>query len=149
MLRSLYLAHRVYLFIFRPILFGVRVILAKEGRVLLVRHTYRGGWHLPGGGIKRGETVETAARREVREETGAEMGEVKLVGVYSNFEDYASGHNILFASEDFVVKGKPDHEIAEARWFALEELPKDMFRGHRQKTEEYLKGAIPSSLGGW
>lgn len=151
MLRLLFLAHRLYLFLFRPILFGVRVILVKEGRVLLVRHTYRSGWHLPGGGIKRRETVETAARREVREEAGAEMGAVRLVGVFHNFEDYASGHNILFACEDFVVNGSPDHEIAEARSFTLEELPEDMFRGHRQKVESYLRGEIPSepSSGGW
>ncbi len=149
MLRILFLAHRVYLFVFRPILFGVRVLLVKEERVLLVRHTYRSGWHLPGGGIQRRETVETAARREVREEAGAEMGEVTLVGVFSNFEDYASGHNILFVCEDFKIVGSPDHEIAEARWFTLEELPENMFRGHRQKAEEFLRGEIPSKVGRW
>ena len=149
LLRLLYLAHRVYLFLFHPVTFGVRVVLAKEGRVLLVRHTYRGGWHLPGGGIQRRESVETAARREVREETGAEMGKVQVVGVYSNFEDYASGHNILFACEDFNIVGRPDHEIAEAKFFALDELPANMFSGHRQKIEEYLGGRISSNLGSW
>ena len=149
LLRLLYLAHRVYLFVFRPVTFGVRVVLAKEGRVLLVRHTYRGGWHLPGGGIQRRESVETAAQREVREEAGAEMGKVQLLGIYSNFEDYASGHNILFACEDFKVVGKPDHEIAEANFFALDELPAAMFSGHRQKIEEYLGGRISSNLGSW
>ena len=149
MLRLLYLAHRVYLFLFRPILFGVRVLLAKDGRVLLVKHTYRSGWHLPGGGIQRGETVEAAARREVREEAGAEMGPAALLGVYSNFEDYASGHNVLFVCEDFEIVGKSDREIAEARFFSLAELPADMFPGHRRRVEEYLGGGIRSGAGTW
>ncbi|HPP63333.1 MAG TPA: NUDIX domain-containing protein [Anaerolineales bacterium] len=149
MLRLLYFIYNLYLFIFRPVTIGVRVILAKEGRVLLVRHTYRDGWHLPGGGIQRRETVETAARREVREEAGAEVGKVQLVGVYSNLEGYASGHNILFASEDFEIVGKPDREIAEARFFSRDELPADMFAGHRRKAEEYLDGKIPSNTGVW
>jgi 8-oxo-dGTP pyrophosphatase MutT (NUDIX family) len=139
MLRILYLAYQAYIFIFRPVTYGVRVLLVKEGRVLLIRHTYRSGWHMPGGGIQRGETVETAARREVREETGAEMGQIKLAGIFSNLESRSSGHNILFSCEDFIITGKPDHEIAEARFFSLSKLPADMFPGHRRKIEEYLE----------
>jgi ADP-ribose pyrophosphatase YjhB (NUDIX family) len=149
MLRLVYFVYRVYLFIFRPVTYGTRTLLVKDRRVLLVRHTYRSGWHLPGGGIKRGETVETAARREVREETGAEMGAVLLVGVFSNLESYASGHNLLFACTDFSVRGKPDGEIAEARFFSREELPADMFPGHRKKAEEFLSGGITSNVGIW
>jgi 8-oxo-dGTP pyrophosphatase MutT (NUDIX family) len=147
MLRLVYFFYRAYLFLFRPVTYGTRTLLVKEGRVLLVRHTYRSGWHLPGGGIKRGETVETAARREVREETGAEMGAVQLMGIYSNLDGYASGHNILFACEDFIVTGKPDHEIAETRLFTLNDLPADMFPGHRRKVEEFLRSEISSNPG--
>jgi ADP-ribose pyrophosphatase YjhB (NUDIX family) len=137
-LRFIYLIYRIYIFIVRPVTFGVRVLLVKDSRVLLIRHTYRGGWHLPGGGIQRGETVETAARREVREETGAEMGAVQLMGVFSNLENRASGHNVLFACEEFDITGKPDHEIAEVRFFQRNELPADMFPGHRRRIEEYV-----------
>lgn len=149
MLRLAYWAYRLGIFLFRPILIGVRVLLVKEGRVLLVRHTYRGGWHLPGGGLKRGETVETAARRESREETGAALGIIRLVGVYSNLDDYASGHNVLFVCEDFSVNGQPDQEIAETRFFARDELPANMFPGHRRKIEEYLDGRLPFGAGQW
>jgi ADP-ribose pyrophosphatase YjhB (NUDIX family) len=137
-LRFIYLIYRIYIVIVRPVTFGVRVLLVKDSRVLLIRHTYRSGWHLPGGGIQRDETVETAARREVREETGAEMGAVKLLGVFSNLENRASGHNILFVCEEFDITGKPDHEIAEVRFFQRNELPADMFPGHRRRIEEYV-----------
>lgn len=93
---------------------------------------------MPGGGIKRGETVEAAARREVREEAGAEMGAIRLAGVVSNSEGHFNEHNVLFACQDFIVTGKPDHEIAEARFFALNGLPSDMPEGQRRKVEEIL-----------
>jgi len=149
MLRLVYFIYQIYIFIFRPVTYGVRVLLVKDGRVLLIRHSYRSGWHMPGGGIQRGETVETAARREVREETGAEMGAVQLLGIYSNLDNYVSGHDILFTCEDFVISGKHDHEIAEMRSFAQDELPEDVPQGQRQKIEEFLHGETPSNIGAW
>jgi ADP-ribose pyrophosphatase YjhB (NUDIX family) len=148
-LRLVYLLRQFLFKILRWITVGVRVILVKGGKVLLVRQTYVDGWYFPGGGLKRGETVETAARREVREETGAEMGEVELVGIYSNFDEGFSSHTILFACRDFTITGQPDHEIAEVRSFSLDELPADLNPGLRCKIEEFLGGGISSNAGTW
>lgn len=149
MLRLVYLAYRVYCFFVRPLTLGVRVALLKDGQVVLVRHTYIPGWYLPGGGVKRGETLEAAARREAREEVGAELGNIHLAGAYSNFTEWKSDHNLLFVSTDFTRTGKHDHEIAEIRTFSMDALPHDLWPGHRQRLQEYLAGAERPMLGEW
>ncbi len=57
----------------RPHTNGVAVALWYEGRVLLVRTSYRDCYSLPGGFVRRGEPPEQAARREVREEIGLDL----------------------------------------------------------------------------
>lgn len=56
-----------------------------QGRVLLVRQIggpYAGAWLLPGGGVDAGESVEEGLRREMREETGCEVADVRQVASY-------------------------------------------------------------------
>lgn len=148
-MRLLYLAFRLYCFIFRPVTLGVRVMLIEDGRVLLVRQTYVSGWFMPGGGVKRGETLEQAARREVREEVGAEMGVLELAGAYTHFGEYKSDHNILFRCADFRLHGRPDREIAEARFFPLDALPEGLMPGHRRRLDEIRAGKAKPKFGQW
>ncbi len=147
--RVLYLGFRIYCFIFRPIRMGVRVMMIQDGKVWLIRQTYIPGWFLPGGGLKKGETLEEAARREALEETGAELGSLTLMGAYSNFSDWKSDHNLLFTCNDFEFHGKPDGEIAELRAFALNELPDDLLPGHRRRLQEYQAGIETPQFEKW
>jgi ADP-ribose pyrophosphatase YjhB (NUDIX family) len=149
LLRLAYLAFRAYLFIFRPVRIGVRVVLIQDRQVLLVRQTYVPGWYLPGGGVKRGETLEQAARREAREEVGAELGEIHMMGAYTNFTEWKTDHNIVFISRGARFSGKPDGEVAEARFFRLEELPQGLWPGHRLRLEELRRGEPHPIYGEW
>ena len=149
MMRLLFLGYRIYCFLFRPKFLGVRVMLIQNGQVLLVRQTYLPGWFMPGGGVKRGETLDNAARREAREEVGAEMKDLKLVGAYTNFQGFKSDHNILFQCTDFIFSGQSDQEIAEVRFFPLDDLPENIWPGHRQRLEEYRAGLEHPQFGEW
>ena len=124
-------------------------MMIQNNQVLLVRHTYMGGWFLPGGGVKRGETFDQAARREFLEETGAMLKNLSLVGAYTNFKAWKSDHNVLFISTDFATSGKHDSEIAEACFFSLDALPDDLWPGHRRRLEEYRDGKPLNPFGEW
>ncbi len=149
MLRWVYFLYGFWRFFVRPVVVGVRVMMIRNGEVLLVRHTYIEGWYMPGGAVDRGETLDAAARREACEETGADLHDLHLVGAYTNFKEWKSDHNILFVSTDFTLSGKPDHEIAEMRFFPLRALPEDLYSGHRRRIEEYLAGKASPQFGEW
>ena len=149
MLRLVYLAFRVYCFFVRPLTLGVRVMMIQNGKVLLVRHTYLDGWFMPGGGVKRRETLEQAARREAREEVGAQLNEICLMGGYTYYGEWKSDHNILFFSDDFTLTGRHDTEIAEVRFYPLDNLPEKLWPGHRRRLEEYRAGAKLKQFGEW
>jgi ADP-ribose pyrophosphatase YjhB (NUDIX family) len=147
--KILYLGFKIYCFLFRPVRMGVRVVIIQNDEVLLIRHTYLSGWYLPGGGLKRGEALDQAARREAYEETGADLREVKLLGVFTNFTQWKTDHTAIFLCADFKITGKSDGEIAEVLAFPLKELPPDMYSVHRDLLEKYKAGAILTPFGEW
>jgi 8-oxo-dGTP pyrophosphatase MutT (NUDIX family) len=149
MLRLVYLAYRVYCFFVRPLTLGVRIMLIQNGKVLLVRQTYLDGWFMPGGGVKRGETFEQAVRREAHEEVGAQLTEISLMGAYSHFGEWKSDHNILFFSDNFTLNGRHDTEIAELRFYPLDNLPDNLWPGHRRRLEEFRAGVKYERFGKW
>ena len=134
----------------KPVSAGVRVLLVKDGQVLLVRHTYQDGWHLPGGGAKRMERLDAAARRGAREEAGAELGQLRLFGIFTNLAEGRADHIAVFLCEDFTYTGQHDGEIAELRAFPLEAIPADTLPGHRRRVEEYRRGVeLGGQFGMW
>jgi len=127
---------------------GVRAVVTDEnGRVLLVRHSYARGWHLPGGGVERGETALEAVRREIAEEGGVEAAEAPtLIGFFANHAHFPNDHIALYR----VGAWRPcapaaSGEIAERGFFALDALPEGVTRATRRRLAEVFEGAAQSA----
>lgn len=128
----------------RPMTLGVRGIICDEAeRVLLVRHTYARGWHLPGGGVERGETAAHAMAREAAEEAGVAVeGAPALVGFYANHANFPNDHIVLFHIETWrPCPPRAGAEIAERGFFALHALPEGVTAGTRRRIAEVFEGA--------
>lgn len=103
------------------------VLMRPDGTVLLVRHSYRKGWGLPGGLIRRGEEPAVGAVREAREEIGVEVeldGEPKVV-------IHPEGRRVDVVYAARVAAGSPAQEpyavlpeIVEVGWFDPSRFPR-------------------------
>jgi len=103
----------------------VDLVVLIRGRVVLVERKYEPkGWALPGGFVDVGETVEAAAVREAREETGLDVRLLEQFHVYSDPRRDARRHtaSVVFVAE---AEGEPSggDDAAQARAFAWDALP--------------------------
>ena len=123
---------------------GVRAMVhdAKNGNVLLVRHTYIDGWHLPGGGVESSETATEALARELQEEAGlVPANQPQLLSVHFNKRASRRDHILVYLVTEYAATGefKPTREIAAAEFFPLSELPEALHPTSRQRIAEVFE----------
>ena len=112
------------------------IITDEEGKVLLLNHVLRpdSGWGYPGGFVDKGEQAEDAIRREVREETGIELNELRLGQVRTHGKHI----EILFFARPVGEPEVRSREITELGWFGTDEIPKEM----SQRQQEQIRKAL-------
>ena len=126
----------------RALTLGAQVcVIDTHGRVLLVRHGYRPGWHFPGGGVELGETIVDAAVRELEEEAGVvAIAPLSLHGVFNNADIFYGDHILVYVARDFIQQRlpQPGLEIAEHGFFAPDALPAATSGGTRRRLGEIV-----------
>lgn len=103
---------------------GVAAVITNDaGEVLLLRHTYRRvgrQWGLPGGWVKGRESMERAIARELAEETGWRIGDLRLVSVYSGYA--LPRMTIVFHARITGGEFRPSDEVADYRFVRPDDL---------------------------
>lgn len=128
----------------RGLTLGVRaLVIDGVGRVLLVKHSYVAGWHLPGGGVEAGETLLKALARELREEGNIELGDAPLFfAMYFNRRASRRDHVALYIVRSFqqTAPPQPNSEIVAHGFFSPGSLPVDTTPSTRERIAEVLGG---------
>jgi len=120
----------------------VDIVVINDNKVLLIKRDsepYKNSWALPGGFINTDEDAVSAAKREVKEETGLDVEILGLIGVYSD-PKRDERHTISIAYLGFPLnsnsKLKPQkNETKEVKWFEIEDIPSLAF-DHKQILED-------------
>jgi len=116
------------------------IIELDDGIVLIERKNPPLGWALPGGFVDYGESLENAAVREAKEETSLDIGDLRLVGCYS---DPLRDNRMHTISTVFAAKGRgvplAADDALNLKIFRLNELPEHLCFDHKRILTDYLE----------
>lgn len=123
-------------------------MLLRDGKVLFgLRHPKwanvmhgEGTWTMPGGKLHYGEKLEDCIRRETKEETGIELGELSLLCVNDDFATDAHYVTVEFLCTDFTGEAEvmEPEKITEWKWFPLTNLPSPLYGPSEKVMRQYL-----------
>ena len=119
---------KLYCFIFRPTLKGVKCIIENNGKFLLVKINYaHHKWIIPGGGVDKDETSLQAVIRETKEEVGLDVKNLIYIGSYVSKKNYANNIVEIFFCNSDIIETKIDPiEIERAEWFERSNFPENV-----------------------
>ncbi|KPJ96370.1 MAG: hypothetical protein AMJ53_00970 [Gammaproteobacteria bacterium SG8_11] len=125
---------------------GIGAVVIQDNRVLLVKRAKppkQGLWCIPGGKIRFGESLQQAAEREIKEETGITIKAGDPVYVFDLIED--DFHYIIVDLLADYISGtvKAGDDAMDAQWFALKNIDLPQID---QETKLLLRRIITKNL---
>jgi 8-oxo-dGTP diphosphatase len=126
--------------LYRNPLLTVDILIEVPGKgvILIERKNPPFGWAIPGGFVDYGETLEAAALREAKEETGMDLADLKQFHAYSDPKRDPRGHTV---SVVFTAKGigvpKAADDAKNLRIFQVDDLPEDLAFDHASILSDY------------
>lgn len=135
----------------KPRTIGVRAVLLDQAdRIALVRHTYTDQWYLPGGGVKKGESVKAALLRELEEEVAVTQPAIeRVLGIYHSRHEGKDDHIIIFVARTAqagILRRADLLEIEQAEWFSLDQLPGSTSPATARRIAEYRQGVTGAGV---
>ncbi|HUV16472.1 MAG TPA: NUDIX domain-containing protein [Pelolinea sp.] len=130
---------------------GVATIILRNNQLLLIKRKKShgaGSWAVPGGHLEYGESLEECAMREMREEVGLEIGNVRFKAITNDLFSENYLHYITIWMKGDCLSSEPIaasvDEVAEWGWFDLDALPSPLFiplenliKGRGYPTDEW------------
>ncbi|SHT57084.1 Putative MutT/NUDIX-family protein [Mycobacteroides abscessus subsp. abscessus] len=132
----------------RPIILpGSVVIILNEENEVLLQKRHDGYWGLPGGLMDLGESFEEVAKREVFEETGLVVENLKLLNVFSGSDYYLKVPNgdelysvtAVYYTRDVSGEMKIDYSESEkVQYFSFNQMPNELTNEYRGFIQQYI-----------
>lgn len=125
---------------------GTSIIpVLPDGRIVLIQRSDNHKWGLPGGMVNWGEDIETSLHRELKEETGLEVANIRrLVGVYSSPERDGRVHSICVVVEveaTGTLAIEDAMEVLDVKAFEPSSIPiGTLTHDHDQQLKDYFSG---------
>ena len=123
------------------------IVVDERGQILLQRRSDNGCWCYAGGAVEMDEEVETAARRELFEETGLRAEALELFGVFSGPDchfSYPNGDEVSYVDILFTCRRwsgelrAQSGEVEELRFFPQDALPENISPSSRRPLNAWL-----------
>lgn len=129
---------------------AVNAVIERDGQYLLARRQDIGWWHLVGGGLEYGETIQQGLLREIQEEIGASVDILRLVGVYAKPQKQEVVLTFLCHLAADTAEPRISDEITEIGWFAPDGLPQPLLPKHRERlldaTEDRREAVVKAQM---
>ena len=128
-----------------PVALGAHAMIVDTGgKVVLARHSYRGGLSFPGGGVNRGEAVIDALLRELREEIGTVRSDPPLFfGLYTRRTGWATNVIVLYRLMNAEVEFRPNLEVRELVFADPANPPAGTSGGTARRLAEFIGKTPP------